>query len=176
VQPDILEAMVTLTGSAQSSLFLPNSPPLVGVTFFHQMVPIELDGVGCASSDGSNTLVAVTLPWVDAVFSAQTTGLPNSALVIAVTSFVSFAQGAAPLASLLPPHGVPSCDLLVQPDILHLVAAAAGTAQFQAFLPNTPPLVGATFFHQMVPFELDAQGNLVAITSTNALQLIAGDF
>jgi hypothetical protein len=46
VQPDILEAMVTLTGSAQSSLFLPNSPPLVGVVFYHQMVPIELDGFG----------------------------------------------------------------------------------------------------------------------------------
>ena len=133
-------------------------------------------GAGCASSGGNNTLVAVTLPWVDAVFHSQATGLPNSAFAIAVTSFVSFAQGAAPLAALLPPQGVPGCDLLVQPDILHLVPAAAGTAQFQVFLPNTPPLVGATFFHQMVPFELDAQGNLVAITSTNALQLTAGAF
>ena len=133
-------------------------------------------GIGCASSGGSNTLVATSLPWVDAVFRSRGTGLPNNALVVAVSSFGSFAQGQAPLASLLPPHGVPGCDLLVLPDILHIVPAAAGTAQFAVLLPNTPPLVGATFFHQMVPFEFDAQGNLVAITSTNALQLTAGAF
>ncbi|HZN38294.1 MAG TPA: hypothetical protein VFD82_05795 [Planctomycetota bacterium] len=46
VAPHFLEVMVTLTGTAQSSLFLPNVPSIVGVVFYHQMVPIELDGLG----------------------------------------------------------------------------------------------------------------------------------
>jgi hypothetical protein len=41
-----MQAMVTLTGTADSQLYLPNVPPLVGVVFYHQMVSIELDGFG----------------------------------------------------------------------------------------------------------------------------------
>jgi len=43
VAPDILEGMITTTGTAQAQLFLPNTPPLVGVTFHQQMIPIEVD-------------------------------------------------------------------------------------------------------------------------------------
>ncbi len=46
VPPDILDAVVTTNGTAHSHLFLPSSPPFVGVPFFHQMVPIELDAQG----------------------------------------------------------------------------------------------------------------------------------
>jgi hypothetical protein len=38
------------------------------------------------------------------------------------------------------------------------------------------PLVGVTFFHQMVPIELDMAGVWVAVNATNALQLTAGAF
>ncbi len=41
---------------------------------------------------------------------------------------------------------------------------------------RVPPLVGLTFFHQMVPIELDVLGNWVSATATNALQLTAGMF
>lgn len=43
VAPDIQQALFTSTGIAQSQLFLPNTPPLVGVTFCQQMIPIEID-------------------------------------------------------------------------------------------------------------------------------------
>lgn len=46
VVPDILEGMVTTTGTATSTLLLPNIPPLVGLVFHHQMVPIELGPLG----------------------------------------------------------------------------------------------------------------------------------
>jgi hypothetical protein len=46
----------------------------------------------------------------------------------------------------------------------------------QFFLPNSPPLAGVTFFHQMVPIELDGLGNWVSVQATNALQLTAGIF
>ena len=49
-----------------------------------------------------------------------------------------------------------------------------GDAQSDMFLPNTPPLVGVVFYHQLVPIELDAQGAWVSVTATNAIQLTAG--
>ena len=133
-------------------------------------------GNGCPSSGGNNTLVSTTPPWVDATWRTTGSGLPTTAIVVAATSFTAIAQGATPLSALLPPLGVPGCDLLVQPDILHMIVTTNGIAQFQAFLPNTPPLVGLNFYHQMVPIEVDTNGNWVAITATNALQLTAGMF
>ncbi|MBL8727713.1 MAG: hypothetical protein JNM25_04725 [Planctomycetes bacterium] len=44
------------------------------------------------------------------------------------------------------------------------------------FLPDTAPLVGVAFQHQMLPIGLDARGDWVAITATNALQPTAGRF
>jgi hypothetical protein len=132
-------------------------------------------GPGCPSSGGSNTLTATTLPWVDATFRATGTGLPLDALVIAATSFTAFAPGQQPLVSLLP-QGVVGCDLLVGADILQVLLTHTGTAQSQLFLPGVPPLVGLTFYHQMVPIELDANLDWIAATATNALQLTAGAF
>jgi hypothetical protein len=132
-------------------------------------------GLGCPSSGGGNTLTATTLPWVDATFRAQGSGLPGFAIVVAATSFAPIAQGALPLASLFP-QALAGCDLLVAPDILQLYVTTTGSAESSFLLPNTPPIVGLSFFHQMVPIELDALGNWVAITSTNSLQLTAGAF
>jgi len=131
-------------------------------------------GTGCPSSGGNNTLVATTLPWVDATFHATGTGLPPVAIVVAVTSVTPIPQGAAPLAALLPPLGQPGCDALVLPDIVEALLTSTGSATSTLFLPNTPPLVGVTFYHQMVPIELDGAANWVAITATNSLQLTAG--
>lgn len=46
VTPDILEWLYTTTGAAQSSVHLPNLPALVGMAFYHQMVPVEFDSLG----------------------------------------------------------------------------------------------------------------------------------
>jgi hypothetical protein len=132
-------------------------------------------GAGCPSSGGANTLVANTLPWVDATWHTTGSGLPQTAIVATTISFSSIPQGAAPLSALLP-QGVPGCDLLVLPDILDALVTTNGTAQFEVFLPNTPPLLGLTFYHQMIPFEIDALGNWGPITATNALQLTVGSF
>lgn len=128
-------------------------------------------GVGCVG----NTLVADAPPWVDATFRATGSGLPLTSLVLALTSFSSIPQGLAPL-TLAFSQAVPGCDLLVAPDILTAVSAVSGLAHSELFLPNTPPLVGVTFYHQMVPIESDAQGAWVSVTATNALQLTAGMF
>jgi hypothetical protein len=131
-------------------------------------------GAGCPSSGGANTLAATALPWVDSTFRATGTGLPGSALVAAVTSFTAIPQGVLPLASVFA-EGQPGCDLLVTGEIVQGLVAAGGRAELALFLPNVPPLVGLTFFHQMIPIEIGPSG-FVAVTATNALQLQAGMF
>jgi hypothetical protein len=131
-------------------------------------------GSGCPSSGGSNTLTATTLPWVDATFRATGTGLPVPCYVLSI-------YGLSPVVPALPLHSVliealPGCDLHVTPDGIETLYTATGTVQSQIYLPNTPPLVGVTFYHQMLPVVLDAQSQLLEITSTNALRLTAGMF
>lgn len=130
-------------------------------------------GFGCPSSGGSNTLTAATLPWVDATFRADGTGLPQVAFVLTLTSVTPIPQGALPLTSVFSQAG-PNCDLLVAPDILGLLITTTGTAQSSFFLPNTPPIVGVTFYHQFLLIEVDAQGDWTSVTTTNALALTAG--
>jgi hypothetical protein len=129
-------------------------------------------GAGCPSAGGTNTLTAMTMPWVNQVFEAIATGLPTTALLLTVTSVTPVLPG-FPLDQVFS-QGVPGCNLFVAPDILGVLFTTTGTAQSQFFLPNTPPLVGVTFYHQMIPIELDGAGAWIAITATNALQLTAG--
>lgn len=130
---------------------------------------------GCPSSGGSNTLTAVTLPWANGAFRTQATGLPATALALVLTS-VTPVLPPVPLPQLVA-QGVPGCNLHVAPDILQLAIAAGGTAQSELLLPSGPSIVGATFYQQMVPIEFDPlTGGWLAITATNALQLVAGYF
>ena len=124
-------------------------------------------GNGC----GGRSLAATTLPWVDTTFVATGSGFAANAIVVTATSVNAFPQGVAPLAALLPGAGA-GCDLLVLPDIVTIVNSFAGTARSSLFLPNVPPLVGVTFFHQMIPFETSPD----IVGATNALRLTAGRF
>jgi hypothetical protein len=142
------------------------------------LVPTCLPAVqpsgGCPSSGGNNLLTALTLPWVDTHFRARGTGLPTNAIVIVVTGLSAFVPP-VPLDQVFA-IGQPGCELRPFPDLLDVVVTTTGTAESSLFLLNTPPLVGVTFYHQMVPIEVDAQGAWVSVTATNALQLTAGTF
>ena len=126
-------------------------------------------GVGCAG----RTLTAAALPWVDATFRADGSGLPDPAVVVALSSFTSVPQGVLPLATVFA-AGQPGCDVLVEPDILQALLPNGGAVQSSLYLPPVPPLVGLSFFHQMIAFEVDAVG-FVGITATNGLELLVGD-
>lgn len=129
-------------------------------------------GNGCPSSGGSNTLGVATQPWAEDVLVTTATGLPAMAWVISVMSFDPVTPPLA-LASVLP-QAQPGCDLHVVPDIVQTSLTTTGTVTLQTFLPNTPALVGRTFYDQLLVIESDANGNLLAITATNALELTVG--
>ena len=132
-------------------------------------------GTGCPGSGGTNTLAAATLPWIGSTFVATGTGLPAPAFVVAVTGFTPLPQGAAPLSLVFPQAGA-GCDVLAFPDILGLSISTTGTTQSSIVLPNAPSLVGAPFYHQLVPIEVDPQLTFVAVTATNALRVTPGSF
>ncbi|MBL8749922.1 MAG: WD40 repeat domain-containing protein [Planctomycetes bacterium] len=128
-------------------------------------------GAGCAGA----TLTPATLPWVESTFRAVGTGLPTTAIVLTLTSVTSVPQGVAPL-SIFFAQGLPGCDVLVAPDILGALVTTNGTAVSDTFLPNTPPFAGVTFYHQMIPIAVNAQGAWTSVAATNALRLTAGTF
>ncbi|HEX6812527.1 MAG TPA: glycoside hydrolase family protein [Planctomycetota bacterium] len=126
---------------------------------------------GCASSGGANTLAATSLPWIGATFQASGTGLPATALVVSATGVLTM----PPLPmSVVFAQGVPGCSLVVTPDVLDVVATTTGTAQTAIAIPNSPAIVGMSFYHQMVPIEIDASWQWLAVTVTNALRLTVG--
>lgn len=131
---------------------------------------VVTQGAGCVGSGGPNTLVATALPWTGGAFRGRAAGMPAIAVAIAVTGFSTLA---VPMPAVLP-QGAAGCTLLVGPDLLDAALPIAGVVTTQVVLPDSPALAGQRFHHQVVPLELDAAGNLVAVTGTNGLALTIG--
>ena len=54
--------------------------------------------------------------------------------------------------------------------------AAGGALVTEQSLPYAPSLFGASLYHQLVVFELDAAGACVSVSASNALELTLGVF
>ncbi len=128
-------------------------------------------GNGCVGSAGPNVLTSATLPWLGRTCTSQATGMPALSLAVDV---IGFAPVVLPLSSVSP-HGGAACDLLASPDTLGVQVPVAGVAISNVAIPNAASLLGTVFHQQVVAIELDAAGNLIAMTSTNALALRIGD-
>ncbi|MFK7741755.1 MAG: hypothetical protein AB8H80_15660 [Planctomycetota bacterium] len=127
-------------------------------------------GAGCSGSVGPIALTVEQLPWLGGVLRTTATGLAPGALAAAVYGFQS---SVVPLASISP-FGQPGCNLACDPDILFWSGAVAGLLRSELAIPSAPALVGAMFFHQVVPVELDASGQLAALLASDAVQLTIG--
>jgi hypothetical protein len=127
-------------------------------------------GNGCSGSAGPVALALRTRPWLGDAYRARTTGLPS--LCIAVEVF-GFAAVSLPLAAVLP-QGVPGCTLHVSPDVLLATLSVTGDVPTSLSIPIAPSLIGQSFRHQVVPFELAPSGAITALTASNALLLTIG--
>ncbi|MBL8754257.1 MAG: hypothetical protein JNK15_13225 [Planctomycetes bacterium] len=119
-------------------------------------------GAGC----GPVTLAADE-PWTGTTWTSRTTGLPNAALVFAVSGF---AATSLPLDAVFA-TAAPGCTLHVYPDAVELGLAGNGAFATQLDVPANPALVGSSFRHQVVSMALDAT---LAVTATDALRLVVG--
>ncbi len=126
-------------------------------------------GVGCAGSNGIDTLQATTLPWTGSVLRTVASGLPGNGIAVVVFGATGLQ---VPLAPALP-IALPGCDLLASPDVLDArVVGAQVTIDLP--IPDLAGLAGFALHQQVVAFAIDAQGNLVEATSSNALVLTLG--
>lgn len=128
-------------------------------------------GGGCVGSSGPVVLESAALPWLGSTFRARASGLPAASLAIAAWGTAGLA---APLSSLLA-VGQPNCDLLVAPDVFVAQVPTLGEVATSLPIPDDLGLLGVVLRHQVLPFEFGPTGDLVAVTSSNALVLTIGD-
>ncbi|MEO6598162.1 MAG: hypothetical protein ABIP94_25745 [Planctomycetota bacterium] len=129
-------------------------------------------GSGCIGSGGFESLAATSLPWIGGSFGTLATGLPANAIAGRVLGGTALSVAMPTILA----QGATGCTLLVSPDWLTLHLTGGGSLATQFGIPNSQALVGQVLHQQIVPVELDALGNIVAITGTNRLSLTIGAF
>ncbi|MEO6596374.1 MAG: hypothetical protein ABIP94_16615, partial [Planctomycetota bacterium] len=129
-------------------------------------------GAGCPGSGGANRLTASEWPMLGGSYRVLGQELPTQGLFVEVFGVQSTNQA---LQTLLP-AGQPGCTLLVAPDFLRTGLLTIAPLQLKLSVPATSSLVGMTFHHQLVPFEINTLGVLVATTASNALTVTIGSF
>ncbi|MEO6596817.1 MAG: hypothetical protein ABIP94_18885, partial [Planctomycetota bacterium] len=126
---------------------------------------------GCVGPAGPLNLVVETLPWVGSTFRSRATGFAPSIAM----SVLGFSSLNLPLSVVLP-TGLPNCSLLATPDELIPALPFAGVSSYQFAIPDSPVLVGMALFHQFVQLEIGSAGQLLSLSSSNALGLVLGLF
>lgn len=129
-------------------------------------------GAGCASSVGTMTLRADSLPWVGATFRSTCTAMAPGSLGVGLLGIT--APG-VPL-SLLHPAAGPGCDLLCSLEVILLLPSSNGSVVTEFGVPVNPGLVGALLRHQMLQVELDQMFNITLLSGSNGLTLTVGAF
>jgi hypothetical protein len=127
-------------------------------------------GAACAGATAPVALATQRLPWLGGVFEARASGLAPGSLAVGV---FGLATRATPLSSVHP-LGAAGCTLWVDDDVVLQFAVGNGSVGTAIAIPAVAALAGGVFHHQVVPIELDAAGDLRALTSSNALTLTIG--
>jgi len=129
---------------------------------------IETTFDGCTSAGSAPELIPWSLPRLGVQMYSGVRGLPDGLAVCVASESMS---APLPLAQLFPsPTG---CELAVTPFVLDLLVPNGGWSQWSVSIPNDTSLIGETFHHQVVAFELSAAG-IVEATSSNRLSWTIG--
>ncbi|HEX5051606.1 MAG TPA: VCBS repeat-containing protein [Planctomycetota bacterium] len=131
-------------------------------------------GAGCPGSQGLPTLTATAPPRMGQGFALQVANLAPFQLGFVFTGFSNQVWTATglPLPISLGPIGLPSCSMLVSPDIDGVTYSAWGTASWGFTVPYGPSLYGYEFFNQALFFDPAAVGGMVV---SNAGQGMIGN-
>lgn len=142
-------------------------------TFTAQRAPIGMYqsfADGCHMSLGPPLLAAALPPSLGAGFSVTLSGVPaNLAFLATGFSNTSFAALSLPLD--LGPNGMPACALQVSLEIVEMLTGGP-TVQATWTFPNTPGLLGSTFFQQA--WVLAPGVNVLGAKMSNAMVGVVG--
>jgi hypothetical protein len=123
----------------------------------------------CAGASTTSELAVTSLPLVGADYSARATGLSGNAIVFDLYGLQAVNL---PLPSLFQ-IGQPGCVLAVDPIEVRMVSAQA-TMHSTFAIPAQPAVIGFGLRHQMLVFDVGPQNNLLAASTTNALEITVG--
>lgn len=126
---------------------------------------------GCASSVGNAQWSVTARPWVGGTYRTTCSNLPPMSFAIDVIGLAT--QSLALDAVFV--EGVPGCTVVPTLDGLALQTVSFGSVTREVEVPDLP-IAGLQFYHQVVPFELDAGGVVIAVTATDTLQLTIGSY
>ena len=163
--------VTALACAPDGTIVYATGPEAAMVSFFESDCPAdraELDS-GCSGVGGNDRFVSRRWPLIGNDYIADGSGLPHPCFVVEV---LGIATTTTLLNSLLP-TGQVGCTLHVDPLVLR-GDIAAGSYRSTIAIPATVTLIGAMFHHQLVPIRIDAAGNIVEVTASNALSLTVG--
>jgi len=128
-------------------------------------------GAGCAGSRGVPQLVAQTnsLPRIGQTFTARTSNLPWTGPALMLVGLSDTSYSGTPLPADLSMLNAPGCFLRTSIDDVQPVQNVLGTALWSFVI---PPMPGATFFLQAVPF--DPAANPLNLTFSNGGRAVVG--
>ncbi len=126
-------------------------------------------GSGCAGSAGTPALAAAggQGPWIGETFAVALSSLPPSPANVpfGVIGTSNTTWGPLPLPVSLAVLGMPTCDLLVTPDLIVPLVNAGGTATWAIAIPADPALVGGIIYLQA--YVVDPPANRFGLTVSN---------
>jgi hypothetical protein len=128
-------------------------------------------GAGCAGSRGVPQLVAQTnsLPRIGQTFTARTSNLPWTGPALMLVGLSDTSYSGTPLPADLSMLNAPGCFLRTSIDDVQPLQNVLGTALWSFVI---PPMPGATFFLQAVPF--DPAANPLNLTFSNGGRAVVG--
>jgi hypothetical protein len=128
-------------------------------------------GTGCAGSRGVPTLIAQTnsLPRIGQTFTTRTTNLPWTGPALMLVGLSDTNYSGTPLPADLSMLSAPGCFLRTSIDDVQPVQNVLGTALWSFVI---PPVPGAQFFLQTVPF--DPAANPLNLTFSNGGRAVVG--
>ncbi|MCR9243829.1 MAG: WD40 repeat domain-containing protein [bacterium] len=126
----------------------------------------------CVGPAGPVELAAAALPWVGTTFRSTATGFAANSLGV---SLLGLGSPGVPL-NWLWSNTLPGCEQLASHEAIQLVLPQGGAANYAFTIPADPVFAGLELFHQFLHFDLDANNNLLTLSSSNGLQLVLGAF
>lgn len=126
--------------------------PSAGLAILSAGCPVARQVVaqGCSGSTGSYTLEVTASAWLGGTYRAHVGGLPAQAGAL---HLLGVASNPRQLSSLVP-QGVPGCVVFVDPQVEVLDMAATGSSGLRVPVPVATTLLGQSFLHQALPFDL----------------------
>lgn len=135
----------------------------------YQASPVAAANVLGAGCNGLS-LAADELPWTGRTVTATATGFAGNGIGFGV---IGFGTQSLPLVALHP-AGMVGCTAEVTPDVSLLLFPVGGAASMSVALPASPAFAGIGLNMQVMQLQLNAQFQLVSLSSTNGLALTIG--